>query len=180
MSSSVQLVSIIEDKLYRDEVRGSKKDLSTEIHYLRKRCARGNRDEAELWHFAAGNSNRWPAYFHEASKQRERKNGIDNRRGKGTKRTGGKKRADWFFAVGQLIWRERERGREQKREKEFTAAEWSIVGRARPFDDCQLEKYSNSITIFFVRSHTPNRGRIWNRSRLRREIHSSSAIGGRG
>lgn len=93
----------------------------------------------------------------QTERERERENGIDNRRGRDERKKAGR-----LIFRGRPTNLEREGGRErgQKREKEFTAAEWSIVGRARPFDDCQLEKYSNSITIFFVRSHTPNRGRI--------------------
>lgn len=57
----------------------------------------------------------------------------------------------------------------------------AIVPRARPLDDCQLEKYSNSITIFFpspADDRTPRHRRNFKPwARLRRKIHSSNREG---
>lgn len=125
-------------------------DLYAEIHYLRKRVARKSRRVYDIspWGIRIDGRRIFPK---RTKKRKWNRQSSWKRHGE----TGGKKRADWFFAVGQLIWREKERERE--REKESTVAGWSIVRRARPLDDSQLEKYSNSITIFFVRSHTESR-----------------------
>lgn len=103
-----------------------------------------------------GNSNRWPAYFPEANEKEKMESTIVVEKA----RRDGRKKAGRLIFRGRPtnLKREREREREKReREKESAVAGWSIVRRARPLDDSQLEKYSNSITIFFVRSHTESR-----------------------